>query len=165
MSTRTALTFCRICEATCGLNATIEGDRVVALEPDDDHVVSKGYSCIKGLRYHEIHHSPDRLRVPLKRVDGRFEESVGSRRSTRSARRCGSWLRTTAATRFLPISVIRSRSVCCLQSSRRRFCKGWVRTICSRLDRRTATTSSRPLNGCTGFHSSNHFPMSIAPSV
>ena len=74
MSTQTEFTFCRICEATCGLKATIEGDSVVALEPDEDHVVSKGYSCIKGLRYHEIHHSPDRLRVPLKRVDGRFEE-------------------------------------------------------------------------------------------
>jgi anaerobic selenocysteine-containing dehydrogenase len=37
-------------------------------------VVSKGYSCIKGLRYHEIHHSPDRLRVPLKRVGDRLEE-------------------------------------------------------------------------------------------
>jgi anaerobic selenocysteine-containing dehydrogenase len=74
VSTRTELTFCRICEATCGLKATIDGDRVVALEPDHDHVVSKGYSCIKGLRYHEIHHSPDRLRVPLKRVGDRFEE-------------------------------------------------------------------------------------------
>jgi len=72
--TRTELTFCRICEATCGLKATIEDDRVVTLEPDQDHVVSKGYSCIKGLRYHEIHHSPDRLRVPLKRVGDRFEE-------------------------------------------------------------------------------------------
>jgi anaerobic selenocysteine-containing dehydrogenase len=74
MSTRTELTFCRICEATCGLKAAIEDGRVVALEPDPDHVVSKGYSCIKGLRYHEIHHSADRLRVPLKRVGDRFEE-------------------------------------------------------------------------------------------
>jgi anaerobic selenocysteine-containing dehydrogenase len=74
VSSRTQYTFCRICEATCGLEATIEGDRVVALEPDRQHVVSKGYSCIKGLRYHEIHHSPDRLRVPLKRVGDRFEE-------------------------------------------------------------------------------------------
>jgi len=74
VSSRTALTFCRICEATCGLKATIESDRVVALEPDHDHVVSKGYSCIKGLRYHEIHHSPDRLQVPLKRIGQRFEE-------------------------------------------------------------------------------------------
>jgi anaerobic selenocysteine-containing dehydrogenase len=74
VSTRTQYTFCRICEATCGLKATVEGDRVVALEPDTEHVASKGYSCIKGLRYHEIHHSPDRLRVPLKRVGDRFEE-------------------------------------------------------------------------------------------
>jgi anaerobic selenocysteine-containing dehydrogenase len=71
---RTELTFCRICEATCGLKATIEDDRIVAIEPDRDHVVTKGYSCIKGLRYYEIHHSPDRLRVPLKRVGDRFEE-------------------------------------------------------------------------------------------
>jgi anaerobic selenocysteine-containing dehydrogenase len=74
VSSRTEFTFCRICEATCGLKATIEGDRVVGLEPDHDHVVSKGYSCIKGLRYHEIHHSPDRLRAPLKRVGDRLEE-------------------------------------------------------------------------------------------
>jgi anaerobic selenocysteine-containing dehydrogenase len=74
VTTRTQHTFCRICEATCGLRATIEGDRIVALQPDDHHVVTKGYACIKGLRYHEIHHSPDRLRAPLKRVGDRFEE-------------------------------------------------------------------------------------------
>lgn len=79
MSTRTQLTFCRICEATCGLRATIDGSRVVALEPDEEHVASKGYACIKGLRYHEIHHSPDRLRVPLKRVGSRFEEITWER--------------------------------------------------------------------------------------
>jgi anaerobic selenocysteine-containing dehydrogenase len=55
------------------LTATVDGDRIVALEPDADHVASRGYSCIKGLRYHEIHHSPDRLRVPLKRVGDRYE--------------------------------------------------------------------------------------------
>ena len=74
VTSRTQQTFCRICEATCGLTATLDGDRIVSLEPDADHVVSRGYSCIKGLRYHEIHHSPDRLRVPLKRVGERFEE-------------------------------------------------------------------------------------------
>ncbi len=74
MPTRTQYTFCRICEATCGLRATVDGDRVIALEPDEEHVATKGYACIKGLRYHEIHHSPDRLRAPLKRVGNRFEE-------------------------------------------------------------------------------------------
>ncbi len=73
MPPRSQYTFCRICEATCGLQATIEGDRIVALEPDHDHLVTRGYSCIKGLRYHDIHHSPDRLRTPLKRVGDGFE--------------------------------------------------------------------------------------------
>lgn len=74
MTTTIQHTFCRICEATCGLRAEIDGGRVVRVEPDPDHVVSKGYSCIKGLRYHELHHSEDRLTVPLKRVGDRFEE-------------------------------------------------------------------------------------------
>ncbi|MDH3202764.1 MAG: molybdopterin-dependent oxidoreductase [Myxococcales bacterium] len=72
MAPRTQHTFCRICEPTCGLTATVEGDRIISLEPDKDHVVSKGYACVKGLRYHEVHHSPDRLRFPLKRVGDRF---------------------------------------------------------------------------------------------
>lgn len=74
VTTRTAYTFCRICEATCGLQAKLEGDRIMSLEPDPQHVVTQGYSCIKGLRYHELHHSPDRLRKPLKRVGDRFDE-------------------------------------------------------------------------------------------
>ncbi|MDH3728688.1 MAG: molybdopterin-dependent oxidoreductase, partial [Myxococcales bacterium] len=73
MARRTQHTFCRICEPTCGLTATVEGDRIISLEPDKDHVVSQGYACIKGLRYLEVHHSPDRLRFPLKRVGDRFE--------------------------------------------------------------------------------------------
>ncbi len=67
-------TFCRICEATCGLKATVDGDQVIRLEPDPHHVATRGYACIKGLRYHEFHHSPDRLQVPLKRVGDRYEE-------------------------------------------------------------------------------------------
>ena len=74
MTTRQQHTFCRICEPTCGLTATVDGDRIVSLEPDKRHVASKGYACIKGLRYHDMQHSPDRLRVPLKRVGDGFEE-------------------------------------------------------------------------------------------
>ncbi|MEM9728525.1 MAG: molybdopterin-dependent oxidoreductase [Myxococcota bacterium] len=74
MAIREQHTFCRICEPTCGLIASVEGDTIVSLRPDNEHVASKGYACIKGLRYHELHHSPDRLRVPLKRVGDRYEE-------------------------------------------------------------------------------------------
>ncbi len=66
------VTFCRICEAACGLIANVDDGRVLSLAPDPDHVVSRGYVCVKGIRYAELHNSPDRLRTPLKRVDGAF---------------------------------------------------------------------------------------------
>ncbi|MEZ4328508.1 MAG: molybdopterin-dependent oxidoreductase [Polyangiales bacterium] len=72
---RTIPTFCRICEASCGLLADVEDNRVLALRPDPDHVSSKGFVCIKGVRYVDVHASPDRVKTPLRRVPGteRFE--------------------------------------------------------------------------------------------
>ncbi|MCB1016083.1 MAG: molybdopterin-dependent oxidoreductase [Acidimicrobiales bacterium] len=69
----TTPTFCRICEAGCGLLATTEGDRVVRLDPDKDHVASQGFACVKGLKFANLHHSPDRLDHPMKRVGDRWE--------------------------------------------------------------------------------------------
>jgi anaerobic selenocysteine-containing dehydrogenase len=60
-------TFCRICEALCGLEVTTEGGRVVDIRPDADHVATGGFSCLKGLRQHKIYASPDRLRFPERR--------------------------------------------------------------------------------------------------
>jgi anaerobic selenocysteine-containing dehydrogenase len=70
---RTTTTFCRICEAACGLVATVDGDRIVDVRPDAEHVVSKGYVCVKGLSLEKVRASPDRLQYPLKRIDGRYE--------------------------------------------------------------------------------------------
>lgn len=66
------VTFCRICEASCGLIAEVEGERVLKLSPDPDHVVSRGFACVKGIRYPELHHSPDRVTTPLKRIGDTF---------------------------------------------------------------------------------------------
>ena len=68
------ITFCRICEATCGLEVETENNRVVAIRPDPDHVVSRGYACVKGTRYGSVQHNPDRVLNPQKRVGDRFEE-------------------------------------------------------------------------------------------
>lgn len=65
-------TFCRICEAQCGLKVTVENDHITAIAPDEDHVVSKGYACIKGLTFEDFRRSPDRLTQPLKKVEGQF---------------------------------------------------------------------------------------------
>jgi anaerobic selenocysteine-containing dehydrogenase len=75
MSQVTKKTFCRVCEPACGLVATVEGNDLVALKPDRDHPVTKGYACHKGIYGLDIHNDPDRLRVPLrKNADGGFDE-------------------------------------------------------------------------------------------
>jgi len=74
MSVETKITFCRICEATCGLEVDVDANRVVAIRPDPKHVVSKGYACVKGTRWGATQHSPDRVLHPLKRVGDRFVE-------------------------------------------------------------------------------------------
>ena len=69
----TVQTFCRICEALCGLEVTVEGDRVVDIKPDDDHVATRGYGCLKGLKQHRMYDTPDRLLYPMQRIDGELQ--------------------------------------------------------------------------------------------
>lgn len=70
----TKKTLCRICEAQCGLIVSTENNRVITIEPNESHVASKGYACIKGLRMADFVHSPDRLTKPLKKVGKEFVE-------------------------------------------------------------------------------------------
>jgi anaerobic selenocysteine-containing dehydrogenase len=70
---QTHSTFCRICEALCGLEADVEGNKVVAIRPNPKHVATKGFACKKGLEQHHIYDHPDRVRDPLARRGDRFE--------------------------------------------------------------------------------------------
>ncbi len=65
-------TFCRICEALCGLEVETEGGRITAIRPDAEHVATDGFGCPKGLKQHRLLGSPDRLTHPLKRVGDSF---------------------------------------------------------------------------------------------
>lgn len=75
MTTRLHTTFCRVCEPSCGLLAEVTDQRVTRLLPDREHPVTRGFACHKGLNFVDIHHDPDRLNQPLKRVSGRQEPS------------------------------------------------------------------------------------------
>src|SRR5262245_417306 len=67
-------TYCRICEALCGLAVDVEDGRVVAVRPDEGHPVSRGFACVKGMRMLDVHRDPDRVRSPQRRrADGTFE--------------------------------------------------------------------------------------------
>jgi len=70
----THFTFCRICEATCGLRVETDANRIVGIRPDPEHVVSRGYACVKGTRFAATQHSPDRVTRPQKRVGKQWTE-------------------------------------------------------------------------------------------
>jgi anaerobic selenocysteine-containing dehydrogenase len=65
----TQTTYCRICEAACGLIAETRPDGSVKLSPDRDHPVSKGYICAKGTRFTEVATHPSRITTPMLRDD------------------------------------------------------------------------------------------------
>ena len=65
---QTKHTFCRICEALCGLEVDVEGNAIVDIRPDAAHVATDGFGCMKGLKQHKLFGSPDRVTRPLKRV-------------------------------------------------------------------------------------------------
>ena len=65
--------FCRICESMCGLELEVEGGRITQIRPDEAHVASSGFACVKGLKQHKLYDSPDRLRYPEKRIGDRWE--------------------------------------------------------------------------------------------
>jgi len=65
-----------LCEATCGVAVTVEGDRVVSVRGDEQDPFSKGYICPKGTALADLHHDPDRLTRPVVR-DGESWREVG----------------------------------------------------------------------------------------
>lgn len=62
------VTYCRICEALCGMVATVENGRVVHIRPDRDNPASKGHICVKGPAIADVTNDDDRVIHPLKRV-------------------------------------------------------------------------------------------------
>ncbi|MCB0969972.1 MAG: molybdopterin-dependent oxidoreductase [Acidimicrobiales bacterium] len=69
-SPRTAIRTCPLCEAGCGLELTLDGDRVTRIRGDRDDVFSHGFICPKGTTLGKLHDDPDRLRTPMVRRDG-----------------------------------------------------------------------------------------------
>lgn len=66
-----AFRTCPLCEATCGLELTIEEGKVTKVRGDKDDVLSHGFICPKGANIGVLHDDPDRLRTPMMRgADG-----------------------------------------------------------------------------------------------
>ena len=72
----TKRTFCSLCESFCGLEVDVENNKIVDIRPDNDHVVTQGYACVKGTKFDSVQHSPDRITEPQKRVGNEWQ-SIG----------------------------------------------------------------------------------------
>jgi anaerobic selenocysteine-containing dehydrogenase len=64
------VTYCRICEAGCGLLATVTDGRITDIRADKDNPHSQGFMCTKAKAMVDVVYDPDRLLTPMKRVGG-----------------------------------------------------------------------------------------------
>jgi anaerobic selenocysteine-containing dehydrogenase len=62
--------ICPLCEACCGLELKVRGDKVISIRGHDADVFSAGYICPKGVALKDLHEDPDRLRTPMIKRNG-----------------------------------------------------------------------------------------------
>jgi len=61
---------CNICEALCGLAIEVEDNKIVSIKGDEKDVFSRGHICPKAYALKDVHEDPDRLRYPLRKING-----------------------------------------------------------------------------------------------
>ena len=65
---------CSLCEALCGLEIEVEENKILSIRGDEKDVFSKGHICPKAVALKDIHEDPDRLKKPLRKIDGEWQE-------------------------------------------------------------------------------------------
>ena len=68
------LTDCTLCYHSCGTRVTVENGKATKIKGLESHPINKGRLCPKGANALEVIYSPDRLKQPLKRINGNFKE-------------------------------------------------------------------------------------------
>lgn len=78
MTIKKTKTYCRFCHAYCPMEATVENNRLIALEPDTSNPIYGGYTCIKGRQLGEQLHHPTRLQQSQKKQANGSFAAIGS---------------------------------------------------------------------------------------
>lgn len=65
-------TGCALCAQNCGLEVLVENNRIVKVRGDKSNPRSQGYICRKGRNIAHFQHHEQRLKYPLKKVNGEF---------------------------------------------------------------------------------------------
>lgn len=76
MTTSTVHTFCRYCMASCGLEVTVEDNRVTKISPDKQNPHSWHDFCAKGRNAHQLVEHPRRILRPMRRVGDSYIETT-----------------------------------------------------------------------------------------
>ena len=72
--TKEIITDCTLCYHSCGCTVTVEDGKAVKIKGMASHPLSKGRLCPKGVSALDVIYSPERLREPMKQVNGDFRE-------------------------------------------------------------------------------------------
>jgi len=59
---------CHLCEAICGVEIRVRGERIVSIRGDERDAFSRGHICPKAVALKDVHEDPDRLRHPVRRT-------------------------------------------------------------------------------------------------
>lgn len=62
------------CWDSCGFQVTVENDKVIKVEGDPSHPITKGKICGRGRMLETRTNSPERVLYPLKKVNGEFKQ-------------------------------------------------------------------------------------------
>src|SRR5688572_916085 len=65
---------CNLCEAICGVEITHEGGQILSITGDKLDPFSRGHICPKAVALKDIYEDVDRLRRPVKKVNGAWQE-------------------------------------------------------------------------------------------
>lgn len=73
--------FCALCRSRCGCRAMVQGDRLLAIEPDPSHPTGASL-CAKGRASPDLLAHPDRLLYPMRRTRPKTDPDPGWQRIT-----------------------------------------------------------------------------------
>ena len=65
---------CNLCEAMCGIQITVEDDKITSIKGDAEDSFSRGHICPKAIALKDLYEDPDRIRTPMERVNGQWRE-------------------------------------------------------------------------------------------
>ena len=93
---------CHLCEAICGLTIETEdrddGRHILSIKGDAQDSFSRGHICPKAVALQDIQNDPDRVRQPLRKVDGHWQPIAWTRPSRWSPSVCRRSRPSTAGT-------------------------------------------------------------------